>query len=286
MTQVNYKQINWLASYPKSGNTWLRSFLDAYFLGECDINQIVTSVSDDIAARHAIGDGQSLRNLPVDVAQLTRPMANLRLVTEYNRSVGEVDVPLFVKSHNGNYVANGIQLLTEQLTNSAVVIVRDPRDVAVSFAKHLGIEIDEMIYKMCERYFTLDANGIKMSDTIGSWHGYYQSFFGKNGELINARIFRFEDMRMYPLRTFKAILVHMGVKPSDDRIEMALAEVDLSKLQQQEKQNGFKEASKKNPDGFFGKGKVGGWRDILTLAQANRIRQLGGNFMKAFEYGK
>ena len=38
---MDYKQIIWLASYPKSGNTWLRCFLDAYFLGDLDINELL-----------------------------------------------------------------------------------------------------------------------------------------------------------------------------------------------------------------------------------------------------
>jgi ribosomal protein L12E/L44/L45/RPP1/RPP2 len=279
-----FKQIVWLASYPKSGNTWLRLLFDAYFLVECDINAIFTSVSDDTAYRHITGTGSDPRHFPIDVQQLTRPMALLRLVEEYNRS--KVDgVPLLIKTHSGNYLANGIQLLPEAVSKRAIYLVRDPRSVAVSFAKHMGVSIDEIIETMQKRHFALTANAEgsnKMDDTIGHYRFHVESFSGKNGELIGARVFRYEDLRRIPEKVFAQMLGHIGVEIDQERVKRAVELTQLSRLRKQESEKGFVEASAKSKSPFFGDGKVAGWKSELTQAQARQIMKLAGRSAQNF----
>jgi len=110
---MDYKQIVWLSSYPKSGNTWIRCFVDAYLTGEVDINNLVGSVTDDGSQRCLPGDGSDPSKYPIDVQILTRPMGLLRLVRQFelNKAEGGPDIPLFVKTHNAHLVTNGIELL-------------------------------------------------------------------------------------------------------------------------------------------------------------------------------
>lgn len=278
---TNYRQIVWLASYPKSGNTWLRCFLDAYFLGEVDINEIVCSLPDDLAARCAVGDGSNAAEFPVDIQMLTRPMAMLRLVREYNRN--NSPIPLFVKTHNTHVVANGVEMMPESLTKATICLVRDPRDVVVSFARHMGADIDTAVEWFLNKHRTLnDASGNKMHDFISSWPMSVQSF--ANADTHNVRIWRYEDMKINPAKCFGEMLAHAGVEVDPVKVARAVDQVELSKLRNQEMQKGFSESSKHAKDGFFSGSP--GWNGRLTPSQVHRIEKACASMMKRFDYRK
>lgn len=285
-----YKEVVWLASYPKSGNTWVRLFLDAYFMGEVDINEIVSSVADDNAARHALGAGldkdYDVRRLPIDIQWMTRPMALLRMVMAYqlNRKETGLDVPLFVKTHNANLITNGIEALPEQITKSTICIVRDPRDVLPSFARHMGVDLDTATDYMTDKYRTLQAgpNDPKVSDFISSWVMNVRSYMESDDH--NILIIKYEDMREDPVKEFSRILEHAGVKPDDERVKQALEVCDIAKLREQEEKKGFGESSPHAKNQFFGEGKTGGWKRKLTPAQRRRIEKVCGPLMKRLGY--
>lgn len=282
---MNYNQIVWLSSYPKSGNTWLRCFLDAYVLGTVDINKLLVSVNDDGSQRALPGDGSDPAKYPVDVQILTRPMALLRLVRQYVLYTNEqqIDVPLFVKTHNANMVTNGIELLSLPLTKAVIHIVRDPRDVIISFAKHMGCDIDEALIHFFDKYRVLhDKRKPKLVDFLGSWPYHVQSF--ANADTHNVAVFRYEDMKEFPVQTFSKMLLHAGIKPDEERVKKALDLVALDKLQKQEKEKGFGESSPYAKDQFFGKGETGGWRGKLTPNQLRKIEKGCASMMKRFRY--
>ena len=279
---MNWKQIVWLASYPKSGNTWVRCFLDAYLMGEVDINDIVSSVPDDLSYRHQIGDGSDIKNLPVDIQMMARPMSLLRLVSEFNQN-HYADVPLFVKTHSANMIANGIELLPLSVTKSIIYIVRDPRDVVISFAKHMGCDIDTAIEYMGDDKKCLDdKRAPKVGDLISSWSQSVISYLDCDTHPI--KVVRYEDMKVDAEREFKAILEHAGIRPDMERLEEALSKVELSKLRKQESEKGFREGSPHNTRGFFGKGKAGGWREKLKPYQVKRIEKTCGQAMRRLDY--
>jgi hypothetical protein len=280
---MNYKEIIWLASYPKSGNTWVRLFIEAYLLGKFDLNNVICSVSDDTSTRHGVGDGSDERSFPVEIQQLTRPMALLRLVRMFHKHKPVDGMPLFVKTHNANLVANGMTLLPEQLSKKTVHIVRDPRDVALSFSKHIGLSVDKTIDYMEDKYRVLstDTERLKMSDFLSSWRKHTQSFL--EGDLIGVKTFLYEDMYYDGVKTFCDILDHCEIEPDAERVEMALELVKLSNLREKEKEDGFVEASHKNTSGFFGKG-GSRWEKELLPSQAHRIAKMGGAYMKKLGY--
>ena len=279
---MNYRQIVWLASYPKSGNTWVRMFLDAYFLDEVDINDVVCSVADDRAGLYAIGDGTKAEELPVDLQHLTRPMAFLRLVRQYNKA--NHGIPLFVKTHTAHMLANGVELLPMSLTKSVIFIVRDPRDVLPSFSKHMGCDLDQGIEWMNDKYRTLASRETRVADFISSWDDHTKSFL--NADTHNVRVFRYEDMRANPVEQFAEILRHAGVEPDLFKVKRALNLVELDKLREAEKKEGFTESSHHAKDQFFGKGEVGGWKGKLNDKQRFRIEKLFGRVMKRLGYTK
>lgn len=278
--QPDYRQLVWLASYPKSGNTWVRLFLDAYFLADLNINDVMTSVSDDRAGLYATGAQTRPECLPIELQHLTRPMALLRLVTNFNEA--NHGIPLYVKTHHANMLANGVEMLPFSLTRSTIFIVRDPRDVVSSFAKHMGCDIDQAIEWMDDKYKTLSSTAGCMSDFISSWDGHTLSYL--NGDTHNIRTFRYEDMRADPVKEFTAILRHSGVDPEPLRVRQALKLVELDKLRDMEKIDGFMESSIHAKNEFFGKGEVGGWSDKLTPGQQHKIEKKFGRVMKRLGY--
>ena len=253
MTEFN--KIVWLASYPKSGNTWVRLFLDAYFLGELDINEIVTSVGDDGIDRYKTGDGTAdVWKWPVDIQQLTRGMAMLRTVLAYN-DTPHGNLPLFVKTHQANVVANGVELLPAALTKATIFLVRDPRDVFPSFANHMGSEYDVAIDQMANKYQLLAAAENRVADFISSWDTHTNAFL--DAKEHNTLLVHYEDLRADPETWFTTILEHSGVDPDRERVREAIELTKLSRLRKQEESAGFSEASRKATDPFFNTGKVG-----------------------------
>ena len=279
----SYKEVVWLASYPKSGNTWLRLFIEAYLLGKVDINNIVSSVADDTSTRYNAGIGEDVRTLPVQVQHLLRPMSLFRLVEMYKQERPVEQFPLLVKTHVANIQVNGFVQLPEQLTKKTVHIVRDPRDVCVSFAHHLNFDIDKTIECMGDKYRTLgtDVNKAKVSSYISSWKMHCDSFEQSDG--IDTQTFRYEDMVSKPHETFSKILEHIGLPVFDDKVTEALEIVALDKLAAQEKADGFKESSPKNKNNFFGRG-GSHWRDELKPYQVKRIEKMSGHYLEHYGY--
>ena len=276
---AEFKKIVWLASYPKSGNTWVRLFLDAYLLGDLDINDMVCSVTDDRADRMQIGDGSQISSMPIDIQQLARPMGLLRLVSAFNENKFS-DVPLFVKSHAAHMLANGIELLPASLTRAVIYIVRDPRDVAPSFAKHMGIDLDTAIEYMVDRYRVLTSDPSRCADFLSSWDAHVLSYL--NADTHNVAVFQYEEMRANPVEQFCGILRHAGIQPVRERVEKALEMVNLNRLRELESEVGFRESSPNAKNQFFGEGKIG--NNNLSTTQRYRIEREFRRVMKRLGY--
>ena len=250
---TEFKKINWLYSYPKSGNTWVRLLFDAYFRGELDINEILCSVGDDGIQRYDLGDKSPIGNWPIDIQQLMRPAAMLRTVTSYNAV--DLDIPLIVKTHQANVIANGIELLPAALTRSTILLVRDPRDVMPSFANHLGLDHDEATAVMENKSQVLAAKEHRISDYLGRWDDHVESCLAANEH--NVMMVRYEDLRENPDSWFWKMLEHVGVKPDEARVQKSVEMTELSRLRKLEKEKGFGEGSAKAKDPFFNTGEVG-----------------------------
>ncbi len=141
-------QLVWIASYPESGNTWVwpsctttSASPDAPY----DINRLTDLAAADInAERYHRYDLRPASQYTVADVQRMR-----RLV---HRDPTALDPRLvFVKTHNGKLVTEGALLITPEVTAGAhLYIVRDPRDVAVSYSRHLGCSIDDTIAFMAD----------------------------------------------------------------------------------------------------------------------------------------
>jgi len=269
------KHINWIASYPKSGNTWLRLFLEAYYLGDVDLNEILSSVGDDRADMHEVAPGVDVEALPIDLQLLARPMALMRYAATYD--CGEKTIPLYLKTHFPNVEVNGISTLPEALTRKTVYIVRHPYDVFPSFKKHMGFTDEQALFAMTNKRQIITGRNGRVADFLGSWDQHVESYL--RDDVHNVLVVKFEDMRENPSVAFNAIMEHLTGDSDPFKVERALERVKINRLQQQEKETGFVESSKHAKDQFFsGGGKVG--KKIDTRIKKHLKRAFGSTMRK------
>lgn len=189
----------------------------------------------------------------------------------------------FVKTHNALTTIDGVELFPEQLTHASVYIVRDPRDVAVSFARFLDKDMDFTIDFMSNDGASLqkhEVHGKELFHYLGSWSGHVDSWMRTN---FNGIAIRYEDLIKDPLSEFKQLCHFLGFPDDPERLKKAVQNTEFSKIKRHEELVGFKEMSDKGTS-FFGSGKSGGWRDILSKEQEQRIIDAHGEVMRAVGY--
>ena len=140
-------QIVWIASYPKSGSTWVRAFLNNYLRdarAPVDINgQWDVSTGENSAVRFRRHDPRPASAYSIADVQRMRPLVHRDIAAAQPGTV-------FVKTHNASLLVEGMPLITPEVTAGAVYIVRDPRDVAISFSHHFGLSVDATIAVMAD----------------------------------------------------------------------------------------------------------------------------------------
>lgn len=273
--------IYWLASYPRSGNTWTRLLLDSYVRGGAgvDINNI--GVVRHTLYSTTVFDGlMGVSSVDLDPAQILawRP-AVLRKWLEQN------DQTTLVKCHDmRRRQPDGDWLIPADVSLGGTCLVRDPRDVALSLAEHIDRTIDETITRMETPDLVMGKSIIRQSERLpnlwGSWSQNVESWLA--ADPFPVHVVRYEDLRRDTAGVFAGMLNALGFVPDDGRIAAAVAATELASLRQQEDTRGFSERRSRHR--FFGAGAVGGWRDRLSADQVARIEAAHGPAMRRLGY--
>jgi hypothetical protein len=271
-------KIIWLASYPKSGNTWMRAFLHNLLRDpneSYDINKITDfSTSDSSIDWYTAQDRRDWKDwTAVDVARMRRG-AQLAICQMKRDDV-------FVKTHNASVAFLGYPLVHQDLTAGAIYIVRNPLDVCISLAHHYGTDIDTTIGILGD-----PTIGSKTSDKIvyevhKSWSIHVDSW--TNPARPGLAVLRYEDMLNNPMKSFGGLVRFLGLNPPRSRLERAIERASFRSLREQEDQKGFRE---KSPfaEKFFREGRAGQWREKLTQSQIDRIVEQNKEQMQRFGY--
>lgn len=274
--------IVWLASYPRSGNTWTRNFLHNLFrvlegkeLVPQDINALGEYTLWDVAGRRF----ERLLGKPLNAA--SRGEIAAARVNVQQQIADEADAAVFVKTHNALVLDRGHPTINMGATSGAIYIVRNPLDVVISFAHHFGIDLDAAIDKMNRRGLETDVTEHAVYEVYGSWSENVMSWTRKPHRAIY--VMRYEDMLQRPLETFRGLCRHLLLDPSDAHLTRA---IDLSSFEQakaQEAQKGYRERPDRSK-AFFRAGHAGQWRQKLSRQQISRIVTGNREQMARFSY--
>jgi len=260
------QRIIWLASYPKSGNTWTRSFLANFFQPQgraLDINSLrlftTADVRQDFFDRAA---GRPFRAQGIEDWLRMRPRA-LQLIAASKPGHH------FVKTHCQICKIQGVDLIPPQVTAAAVYILRNPFDVAPSLARHLAIDLDTAVARLVDRT-TIHMSPTGLFEIIGRWDDHVRSWTTAPGLPIH--VMRYEDMLADPASAFRRLFSFLKLPADAARMDRAMELTSFEAMQKQEREQGFLE----RPEGmqqFFHSGTSGGWRGKLSPAQVGRIRR-------------
>jgi len=281
MTNCYQNKIWWLASYPKSGSTWIRFFINcAITRFPVDINANFQYITGDISANMY----QSVTCVPLGLMG-TREVVYLRPAALINMLAFTPNRDICLKTHHANKTIDDIPLCPERISRGAVYVVRDPRDIAVSFSRHTGMSIDETITSMSDEAANIKHQDLPISHYLSSWSSHVKSWTNKQTNPITTGCVKYEDLLSFPQKTFWAIIACLGLQ---DRItqqdfDFAMEQTRFQNLKRLEQKGGFKEASP-NQSSFFNTGTSGGWRNKLTFSQSNRIVDDHGEMMKVLGY--
>lgn len=275
--------ITWLASYPKSGNTWLRIFLTNYLhdgSAPADINDLD---GGPIASARAWFDEWA----GIEASLLTDDLIDQLRPEVYRCMLRESPQPLYIKAHDAwQRTGRGEGMFPADVTAGVLYILRSPLDVAASFANHLGVEVQQAVDHLCAPGFALSRshNGLstQLRQFMGSWSGHVRSWVDESR--LPVQVLRYEDMQRDPQAAFAQVVRFCGLPYSEERLSKAIRFSAFDGLKQQEREKGFHEKPMTISQSFFRHGRAGGWRSELTPAQANQIITAHAETMHRFGY--
>ncbi len=265
------KGIVWLASYPKSGNTWTRNFLHNLL----NILEHGADAPQDINAMNELTFWEISakwyeKHLGKKVTECTREeIAAVRPKVQEDIA-DSIDGLALVKTHHALVMDRGVPLINFAVTAGAIYIVRNPLDVAISFASHMGTDIDDAIEQMAMRGLETAIGETSVHEIYGSWSQHVESWTRKPHQTIY--VMRYENMLADPFRIFGGLARHLLLRPTDEQLRLAIERSSFETLKKQEAEHGFKEKPDK-AERFFREGKSGQWHEGLTRRQVRRIVQ-------------
>jgi len=276
---VSQRNLVWLASYPKSGNTWLRIFLANYFFGDdkpVSINRIhrlgVTDAAGELYRRVA---GPGFR--PEDPAAALQLRG--RMLDWVSRTGSDV---IFVKTHALNETVAGCKMIPPALTRAAIYVLRDPRDVVISYARHFGVTHDRATEILGTRLARIAPSDTSVGQVTGSWSENVASWAAAKD--FPVLVLRYEDMLTGPVQAFGQVLEHIGFPADGARLDRATRFSAFDELQAQEARHDFLEHGRTKAR-FFHTGSSGQWRGgALAGDLVARVEHDHGPAMRQWGY--
>ncbi len=264
--------IIWLASYPKSGNTLLRSILVSYFYSNDGVLKF-----EDLIKINQFPLSEQFMSLGIDIENDRQVFKNfINVQKEINQEKGKIK---FFKTHSSLCKVYDCNFTDLHNTLAAIYIVRDPRNVVTSFAHHYNLSVDEATETMLDENRFMEKTTKNLKVFLGSWNFNYNSW--KN--LKNQKkylLIKYEDLitkkKTVLLRIFK-FLNSLGMKFEIDMVKLnkAIKTTEFENMKKKEENETFFEAPvdiKNNRRKiFFNLGPKNDWRKILNETNRDKI---------------
>jgi len=279
---MSKQNIVWLASYPKSGNTWFRAFITAVLNDDrkVDINKLW--INFHFSSRLVFENVTELNSYELNMDEID----NLR--PEVYRYIAQQNPEkVYIKIHNHFQCApSGVPIIPIEHTHTVVYVIRNPLDVLVSFAYHNGWSIEKMKQLMCKNYVLARPHNEStkpptLHEYLADWSTHVESWV--DNDKLNVIVIRYEDMLNTPESTFSKALNALEIDFDKKLLNEALDATSFKNLHKQEKEHIFKE---KNPRSaaFFRKGQVGDWRNHLSYSEIENFVHFHKKVMLRFGY--
>ena len=280
--------IFWIASYPKSGNTWLRALLSSYYYSK---------------------DGFFEQNLLKQIGQFPEKNHfngfnyNSQIVTDTSKfwikaqeKINSDNKLRFFKTHNVLGAIENNNFTNKRNTIGAIYIVRDPRNIITSIQNHYELDIDKALkFMLSEKKYIYDyhrENDYSDFQFISSWEKNYQSWIEQS--IFPTKIIKYEDLNNKTFETFKEIIefieITISSKNSFNRIKAknSIQSTSFDKMREIENKKGFVESvlsknySKKIP--FFHLGPKNNWKNIFDQKYLEKLNSIFEVNLKELNY--
>ena len=274
--------IIWIASYPKSGNTWLRSLISSYYFSKDKFNLSDLKKIPNFSVSDFINDSLLLQN-GVDVAKQW-----LNVQREINKNYKKT---LFFKTHNASVAINKNLFTDSDNTAGCIYVVRDPRNIITSYKNFEKKTYEEILNHMKNKeafLFSEKKTGFKSFEFIGSWADNYNSWF-HNKLGIPICLIKYEDLVKDTLGELRKIIDFIGnvqnIKNysfNNEKAERGVGDSSFENLSKMEQDGGFNEA--RSDQKFFNMGEKNNWQKLLPVSIKENIEKSFYIEMKELNY--
>ena len=274
--------IIWLASYPKSGNTWVRLFLSNLFSPDGEFNINNNTIGQFPIRNHFLGLTDDVNNQDEFAKNCIKAQQYLNLDSKLK----------IFKTHNAfwNWRGGEYTFTNEKNTLGVIYIVRDPRNVITSVLNYYHKKNYHEALEFMKRNVVLGGNDteIGLPTIVGSWSNHYQSWkkFKKNFLII-----KYEDLLKKPFEEFSRITNYLenisDLKFQNDKILRTIKECSFDNMSNQENKFGFNDNSITNRElnkKFFNLGPKNNWKNLLETEISEKIEEEFEREMKELNY--
>ena len=274
--------IIWCASYPKSGNTWVRAIITSLLYSQDGIFNFNMLKNVDLFPKRFY-----FKEFIDDYSDLNKISCYWITAQEKINSDGKLKI---FKTHNGNYNFSGNDFTNKKNTAGVIYIVRDPRNIITSIANHYQLNLQQSAdFLFDEKRYLFnknDPNDLAEENIItqlGSWKANYNSWKTASNSLI----IRYEDLLLNTKSEINKLSMFMQkftkFNINDEKIQNILKTTSFEILKKNEEREGFEEAANSDIK-FFNLGPKNNWKNLLNKDLINIVEKQFSKEMKELGY--
>ena len=274
--------IIWIASYPKSGNTWVRSLLSAYLYSDDGIFNF-----DLLKKIHQFPSKKKFEFFMKDFNNIKK-LSNYWIAAQDRINLSNEIT--FLKTHSALCTFENNPFTNKSNTKAVIYVVRDPRNIVTSVLNHYSFKNIEESFDFIAKDRITITGGEDIVQYLGTWQQNYKSW--RDLKFAPVLVVKYEDLINDTKKTFLSILNFlknfMDIKIYENKILKTIESCSFERLAKKEEIEGFKESvyfKKSNKKlKFFYLGKKNNWKNLLDPKIEKKIRKVFPKEMKELGY--